>query len=405
MSVCAYRTGVIAVIVIAAALVVSSALQDSQTHDEGVHLTAGYSYWKTGDFRLSPEHPPFGKLVMSLPLLWLQPDFDPAFEDWQKADPWPIGKAFLYSNRIPADTILMAGRIPVIVMYLALALSLAWWVGRSAGPSAALAALIMLALEPTVMAHGRYVTTDIPVTLFIFLAWVGWCLYLERGTNLLLIVTALLTGLAFATKFSALFLPFAFLLTRQNGSKASWRKISILIGIALLVALSTYGFSAQSVESDPTLYARMHNRAPSDNLEGSVLQIRIPGYYFLRGIQMLIRHEVGGYPAYFLGEYRSRGTWLYFPTAFLLKSSLAWLAWLLLGGTVAVIGKSRKNLRLFVVPAAILFALTLASSFNIGIRHLLPVYPFVCAFSATVLFDAGQKAWIKAAGSVLLGLF
>src|SRR5688572_15598948 len=77
MSSSVYRIGVLTVFVIAALLAVSSAVQDSQTHDEAVHLSAGYSYWKTGDFRLSPEHPPLSKLLVAFPLLLLNPDFTP----------------------------------------------------------------------------------------------------------------------------------------------------------------------------------------------------------------------------------------------------------------------------------------------------------------------------------------
>src|SRR5262245_48347 len=41
----------------------------SATTDEPVHLSAGYSYWQTRDFRLNREHPPLAKLVAALPLL------------------------------------------------------------------------------------------------------------------------------------------------------------------------------------------------------------------------------------------------------------------------------------------------------------------------------------------------
>src|SRR5262245_4210289 len=109
---------------VAALLAISSAVQDSQTQDEAVHLVSGFSYWKTGDFRLSPEHPPFSRLVASLPLLWMHLDFAPPVEAWNRADAWIIGKAFLYSNGIPADSIMMAGRALVILQYLVLAASL-----------------------------------------------------------------------------------------------------------------------------------------------------------------------------------------------------------------------------------------------------------------------------------------
>src|SRR5881409_2812884 len=35
----------------------------SASTDEPVHLSAGYSYWQTRDFRLNPEHPPLAKLI------------------------------------------------------------------------------------------------------------------------------------------------------------------------------------------------------------------------------------------------------------------------------------------------------------------------------------------------------
>jgi hypothetical protein len=405
LSVRVYRFAVFAVLVIASILAVSSALEDSQTHDEGVHLTAGYSYWKTGDFRLSPEHPPLGKLLAALPLLWFQPDFEPPAESWQHADPWPISKAFIYSNRVSADLILMAGRVSVIAMYLVLAASLAWWVGRVSGRAASLAALILFAFEPTVLAQSRYVTTDIPVTLFIWLAMISWFFYLERGTNWLLVLTGLLTGFAFATKFNALILPVVFVLTWNRASKVQWWRIPAIVGIAILAALSVYGFNAQSVAEDPSLATRSLDIGAPDGISARAIHFRVPGYYFLRGIHMLLRHEIGGYPAYFMGDISPRGTWLYFPVAFLLKSSIAWLALMLLAGIVAVASRSRPNLRVLAMPVFVYCAFALISSFNIGIRHLLPVYPFLCAFAAIVLFDIQQKPFVKALGVILLALF
>src|SRR3954468_18699047 len=112
-----------------------------------------------------------------------------------------------------AQSILMAGRAPVMLMCLLIAASLAWWVGRIAGRFAGLAALVMFAFEPTVLAHSRFVTTDIPSTLFIWLSCISWYSYLEHGGNRQLVGTGVLTGLAFATKFNALFLPIVFLFT------------------------------------------------------------------------------------------------------------------------------------------------------------------------------------------------
>src|SRR5213595_3782965 len=76
----------------------------SATTDEPVHLSAGYSYWQTLDFRLNPEHP----------LLALKPNLDTSSNDWTEASEYPFGFAFLYGN--DADRLLFWGRVPMIVL-------------------------------------------------------------------------------------------------------------------------------------------------------------------------------------------------------------------------------------------------------------------------------------------------
>ena len=49
-------------------LSITSMMQESVTYDEAVHIGAGLSYWKTGDFRMNTEHPPLGKLIAAFPL-------------------------------------------------------------------------------------------------------------------------------------------------------------------------------------------------------------------------------------------------------------------------------------------------------------------------------------------------
>jgi 4-amino-4-deoxy-L-arabinose transferase-like glycosyltransferase len=299
----------------------------------------------------------------------------------------------------------MAARTLVIVQYLALAATLAWWVGRKAGYFAGFIALLLFAFEPTVLAHSRYVTTDIPVTLFIWLACISWYSYLEHGGRWPLIRTGVLAGLAFATKFNALFLPIAFALTWSKTAKPKRTMIPIIVGIALFVAISTYGFNTLSIAEDPRVSSQLAAHPPQNVFAREALHVRIPGYYFLRGIQLLIRDQIGGYHSYFMGKIAERSTWTYFPAAFVFKSSLAWLALLGVAGIIAVTRKRRPELTLLAIPVLVYFAFTLTSSFNIGIRHLLPIYPFLCAFMAIALFDVIKGPYIKVVASALVALF
>src|SRR5690348_10637000 len=45
-------------LVVLEAQLLFSVRQNSQTFDESAHIYSGYSYWKTGDFGINPEHPP-----------------------------------------------------------------------------------------------------------------------------------------------------------------------------------------------------------------------------------------------------------------------------------------------------------------------------------------------------------
>src|SRR5262245_28825120 len=135
-----FRLVVLPIVALALTLQFISALEESATNDEPAYLAAGYSYWKTGDFRLNAEHPPVSKLVIAIPLLLLKPDFSPSRAYWRSSDEYALGKEFLYKNTIPADTMLAAARGTSMLVCLLLTLSLASWVGRVGGPVAGIAA-------------------------------------------------------------------------------------------------------------------------------------------------------------------------------------------------------------------------------------------------------------------------
>jgi len=57
----------LAVFVVQAGL---SSVQKTAAFDEEYHVTAGYAYLKTGDFRMSTSHPPLIDAISAIPLLW-----------------------------------------------------------------------------------------------------------------------------------------------------------------------------------------------------------------------------------------------------------------------------------------------------------------------------------------------
>ncbi|MBU2236257.1 glycosyltransferase family 39 protein, partial [Patescibacteria group bacterium] len=148
----------------------TSALQESQTIDEGSHLSSGYTYVTTRDFRLNPEHPPLIKEVSALPLLFLPIEAPLDHISWTEQNQWEFGRQFLYNNTVDADLILLLGRLPIMLLSLLLGMFIYKWAARLWGQGTGLVALVLYVFEPNILAHSRYITTDLAATLFFFLA-------------------------------------------------------------------------------------------------------------------------------------------------------------------------------------------------------------------------------------------
>src|ERR1039458_9005823 len=198
--------GTVALLAYLCAVQLFAAWRESNIGDEPVELAAGYSYLRTGDFRMNPEHPPLAKILAALPLLALRPALPLDSTFWTKADEYGFGMRFFEQNSRSIDTLLFTARIVSILLTACLGLAIALWTRNAFGPGAAILALALYAFDPTVTAHGHYVKNDLPVTLFCFLAAIAWCAFLTRPGLRRLALAGVALGLAVATKFSALFL-------------------------------------------------------------------------------------------------------------------------------------------------------------------------------------------------------
>jgi dolichyl-phosphate-mannose--protein O-mannosyl transferase len=184
-----------------------------QTFDEAVHLTGGYSYLATGDFRLNSEHPPFIKQLCALPaFLWYRVPFAPNHSLWEEAKTgvdrpqWSISLDFLYGSPVSADQMLTLARIPNLLLGTILVGLIGWWAYRLWGPRAAILAASLAAFEPNLIAHSSLVTGDLGITLFIFLTIYLMWEYCRAPSRRLLVATGLALGFALVSKFSALLL-------------------------------------------------------------------------------------------------------------------------------------------------------------------------------------------------------
>jgi 4-amino-4-deoxy-L-arabinose transferase-like glycosyltransferase len=271
-----------------AALMWHSASGESQTYDEAVHLVSGYSYWTTGDFRMNPEHPPLSKLWQAVPLMAMRPS-PPDSDAWKQREPLEAGRLFVHHNSVPASAILMSGRMMTMLCAIALGAALFWWTRWSAGPLAAGVALGLYALDPNFIAHGHYITSDVPVALAMFLSAVTWWRYLETGSRRHLAFAALALAAALATKFSALFLLPVHLivgLIYRRGWQMAKRYLAVA-GFAVTGLAICYGpATARAFLVNP--------RKPLATLRDN--------HPYAMGVKTLVAHNNFQQPAYLLGE-------------------------------------------------------------------------------------------------------
>ncbi len=123
---------------------------NSQTYDEAMPLAAGYSYLARQDFRIEPQNPPLLKLLTALPLyLWYGLPFRPEPILWDRGERWQIGQDFLCGSALPADWLLTLGRLPTLLLGVALVGLCGWWAYRLWGHAAAVLAMALAALNPT----------------------------------------------------------------------------------------------------------------------------------------------------------------------------------------------------------------------------------------------------------------
>ena len=453
-----FRTAA-AILLLAMAVTQFAAMQsETVANDEGYHILNGYAYLKTGRLPLTTEHPPLGELFPALPLLLLNLQLPghlanlPSDESEERARE----QEFLFNNRHSAETILLLARLMDIFLTMVLGILLLWWTWRHFGPIPALAAETLLAFDPNFIANGHYAINDVPVTLCFLACILSWNAFLVDGRWRTAAFCGALTGIAITTKYNAVLLvPIYVLLylvrwwqqasnleerVRYSRGRLIWSML--LVGAAsFLMVYAVFGFETEPWLSparmirpmtlsrrlavEPDSFGRvghwlLQHPGNMPTAEFLLQRMPIPAPSLFRGLVVLSTHQIVGHPSYFLGMYSSRGWWYYFPVVMAVKTPTGMLMLFLLAmmasamvlfrdGTRAAMNNLRRlnqDWYALAVPSLFYLAICLRANINIGIRHVLPVYPLVFIWCAAVLFSRRLTVppWMRRAAVVCLVL-
>lgn len=406
-----------------------SVRRESQTWDEACHIYSGYSYWTRADFGMNPEHPPFVKLLAAFPLLGMSLR-TPALQGRDfKVEAFLDGRDFLYSNN--ADAILFRARMAVSLLTLLLALLVFFAAREMFSTGAAFIALLLFVFEPTILANGALVTTDMGVTCFFFATIYAFYRYVKRPSRWRLIVAGLAAGLALASKHSAILLaPVLILLAaleiffrfdvksfserpvpRLTLALRSVGSLCIITFIAMTVLWSSYGFHLQmrpaGLKMNPPLaqFAGVVKHPAEVRAVLAIARWHILPTPYLYGL-MDVQRVTDSTATYVLGKVYPRGQWFYFPVALSVKETLPIILLLLLLPLALWLRKrlDRRKAAFLLVPPAFYFVVAMFSGLDIGIRHILPVFPFIVVLAAAVAWTLAQqhRAWAYVVAAFLI---
>lgn len=177
----------------------------SLTLDEGVHVAAGYAFWRYDDYRLNPENGNLPERVMALPLLFENYKFPSTQSNaWRNTDKWTITWQWFYQLGNDAGEMTRYGRAAIALLAVALG-ALVWaWSRQLFGPVGGMLSLLLYALNPSILANGGLMTSDTAAALFFLAATWSWWRMLQRLTPARVVISGLATSALFLSKTSAL---------------------------------------------------------------------------------------------------------------------------------------------------------------------------------------------------------
>lgn len=418
-------------------LMIASVWNDSATMDELAHIPAGFGYITQGDYRLNPEHPPLIKALAALAsAIAAGPHFPTDTPYWQNDinGQWAQGATFLYESANDADSILFWSRLPLILLAAFFGWLVFLWTRKRFGGTAAVLALAFFAFSPTLLAHARYVTTDIGATLGFFIGITSWIAFLENPDHKRIIAAGALFGVAQLLKFSLVLLipidlmllavwvgvqPLLTLRERARMAGALAGKMLIALLIALFVIWGTYAvfvrnYPQERQMADAQFLLSSYGWRPAADTDIALIRnpIARPLGQYLLGVLMVQQRSAGGNTAFFMGEVSAAGSRLYFPLLYLLKEPLAFHALFLLAMALGMyrLAASPRDLAAFtrmrrwiadhfaefsaLAFIAFYWLFSIKSPLNIGVRHVLPTFPFIYIMVARAL-----ALWLAPAAS------
>jgi hypothetical protein len=393
--------------------------------DEPFHALASAEYVLSGTAWANLEHPPLVKLLAGLgeARAGVRAPVIPRPFSFKSVE---TPAHFVFSNVVPADRLLRAARSPFPALFFLLVATAGEAALRRVGPAAGIAVALVLAFEPTLVAHAGFLHTDVAAALGFLGATMGTIAALERGSWLRWAAAGAALGLLLSAKFSGVFLVPILVLAvlvsvLGDGGRPFRERYRPLAGLALAAAISAGTVlavgavamrSMSRAEAEQSVRLFLASRAvPEPRIEALSSLSRLSpaaGHYAAGLVGVAEQNQDGGGVNVLRGKLSVEGFPEYFFVAFLVKSSLGLLLLLAIALAAALVRRARPSRleAILLAPVLYLFVSGMWASYNIGVRHMLPAVPLLVLAATSFLFRAAPRIALPAvlACGVLQGI-
>lgn len=396
--------------------------QKSPTCDEAAHhIAVGYSFLKTGDFRLNSTGPPLIQELAAIPLLFMKLKLPLDRPSWINIDRTAFSKEFLYGYNKNSDEIVFFSRLVIVFLSILLGVLIYNFSSKLYGPKGGIFSLFLYSFCPNILAYSGLATQDLGVSLFMTLAIFMLIRYVKRPSLRNLILAGITFGLAQISKFTALILYPLFVVYLALAVFKKYLTLKKALGALLVIFIlgnltvwAGYFFEVKPLLKNdidvPEKINYIHKAVNfifpngNENLEKSLVKFAlntpIPGGTYimcmLANINQVFFKKI--FTIFLMGQYSNQGFWHYYPLAFLIKTPLPLILFLITAILYFRQGKSREPTgEAFVILFIISFTfVSFFSRLQLGIRYILPLYPFLYIFVGRISLIKFKKVGIFA---------
>ena len=371
----------------------------NETADEAIHIACGLEVWQSRQYTIEAQHPPLARMSLGVFPYLAGLRYSPHGELWTGASPefyWHTLTLARLGNLVWA---------PFLIVYTYL------WAKRLYGWRAGLGAAVLVSFCPNLMAHASVAALDFAAATTVFVsAYYLWRWAEEPGWEPTVMAAAAFS-VAALVKFSALvMLPLIaaafFLVARgkrwmnllrgreaahaREGWAAAAGRAALFLAVVALMIWAAYGFAVGKMGHrafDPAMGSLAHTL---EHRAQKLADVPLPAPQFWRGILDVAEHDAEGHPSYLLGRVSFFGWWYYFPVALAVKTTIPLLLLAALG-IVIWAGRARGAAIYPLAAAALILSVCIRSHLNLGIRHILAIYPFFALLGAGLFEGAGLE--------------